>query len=122
MSLCSGVNVIEYVAPDAAVIVRGFAVEASFQLANLYRVSGPPCGVLTDTVQAVPFVQTTFAGVEYAPVGQPVPDTLNCAKVLAPKLMVAGYAEKFAASVVAEFIVTANGFAELTMSPLHPVN
>ena len=73
-------------------------------------------------MQAVPFVQTTFVGVEYVPVGQPVPDTLNCAEVLAPKLMVTGDAEKFAAIVVAEFIVTVNGFAELTMSPLHPVN
>ena len=122
MSLCSGVNVSEYVAPDAAVIVRGFAAEPSVQLANLYRVFGPPCGVLTDTVQAVPFVQTTVAGVEYVPVGQPVPDTLNCAEVLAPKLMLTGDAEKFAASVVAEVIVTVNGFAVLTMSPLHPVN
>ena len=120
--MCSGVNVIEYVAPDVAVIVRGFVVEPSVQLANLYRVSGPPCGVLTDTVHAVPFVQTTFARVEYAPVGQPVPDTLNCAEMLAPNPIVTGDAEKFAASAVAEFIVTVNGFAELTMSPLHPVN
>ena len=67
-------------------------------------------------------LQVTLAGVEYVPAGHPVPDTLNCAAMFAPKLIVTGEAEKVAVMLVAEFIVTVRGFDELTISPLHPVN
>ena len=119
--MCSGVNVIEYAAEAAAVIVRGFAVEPSAHFKKAYRVLVPPCGVVAVITHWVPLVQVTVVGVEYEPVGHPVPDTLNCAAMLPLKLTPTGEAEKFAVRAIGEFIVNVIGFAEVTMLPLHPV-
>ena len=101
--------------------MRGFAVEPSDHFKKAYCVLAPPCGVVAVIAHWVPFVQVTVVGVEYDPIGHPVPDTLNCAAMLPLKLIPTGEAEKFATIAIGEFIVIVIGVAEVTILPLHPV-
>ena len=111
-----------YTAPEVAIIVRGFAVDPSLHRVNTQRESGPPCGVVTLTLQALPFVQTTFAGAVYVPAGHPAPETLNCTAAFASIRTAVTAAVKFAVIVLGASISTVRGFAPPPADPDHPAN
>ena len=70
----------------------------------------------------VPFGHERLDGVLYEPVGQFVPDTLNCVVVLASMRTVTGGELKFAVMTLGASIVTLSGFVEPAADPLQPVN